>query len=118
MPGLKACAAPGHTPGHLVFVLEGQERDVIFTGDAAKNRAELLSRKGEATYDAALSAASIERIWQLWRKRPGSVLVPGHDLPMIQKDGRIEYIAKREAALKAWFGEDIETTTLIELGAR
>ena len=118
MPGLKAYAAPGHTPGHLVFVLEGQERDVIFTGDAAKNRAELLSRKGEATYDAALSAASIERIWQLWRKRPGSVLVPGHDLPMIQKDGRIEYIAKREAALKAWFGEDIETTTLIELGAR
>jgi len=49
-------------PGHLVFVLEGKVRDVIFTGDAAKNRAELLSRRGEATYDAALSAASIERI--------------------------------------------------------
>jgi N-acyl homoserine lactone hydrolase len=118
MPGLRAHAAPGHTPGHLVFVLEGKERDAIFTGDAAKNRAELLSRKGEATYDAALSAASIERIWQLWQKRPGSVLVPGHDLPMTQRDGHIEYIGKREAALKAWFGEDIETTTLIELGAR
>jgi len=117
MPGLTAHAAPGHTPGHLVFVLEGKERDAIFTGDAAKNRAELLSRKGEATYDAALSAASIERIWQLWRKRPGSVLVPGHDLPMTQKNGHIEYIGKREAALKAWFGEDIETTTLIELKA-
>src|SRR5258708_11363595 len=118
MPGLKAHAAPGHTPGHLVFVLEGKERDAIFTGDAAKNRAELLSRKGEATYDAALSAASIERIWQLWQKRPGSVLVPGHDLPMTQRDRHIAYIGKREAALKARFGQDIETTALIELGAR
>jgi hypothetical protein len=34
---------------------------------------------------------------------------------MTQKDGRIEYIGKREAALRAWFGEDIETTTLIDL---
>jgi glyoxylase-like metal-dependent hydrolase (beta-lactamase superfamily II) len=115
LPGVRAHAAPGHTPGHLVFVVEGNERDAIFTGDAAKNRAELLSRKGEATYDPALSSASIERIWKLWKKRPGSILIPGHDLPMTQEDGRIEYIGKREARLKAWFGEDIETTTLIDL---
>ena len=114
-PGLRAHAAPGHTPGHLVFVLEGEERDAIFTGDAAKNRAELLSRRGEATYDDALSSASIERIWKLWKKRPGSILIPGHDLPMTQQDGRIEYIGSRKAALRAWFGEDIETTTLIDL---
>jgi glyoxylase-like metal-dependent hydrolase (beta-lactamase superfamily II) len=118
MPGVKAHAAPGHTPGHLVYVLEGKERDAIFTGDAAKNRAELLSRKGEATYDAALSKSSIERIWQLWQKRTGSILIPGHDLPMTQQDGRIEYIGRREAALTAWFGEDLRTTTRIELGAR
>ena len=96
----------------------GEERDAIFTGDAAKNRAELLSRKGEATYDAMTSSASIERIWQFWKRRPGSVLIPGHDLPMTQKEGRIEYIGKRKAALKAWFGEDLETTTLIELTVR
>jgi hypothetical protein len=54
-------------------------------------------------------------IWDLWRRREGSILVPGHDLPMTQKDGRISYIGKREAALKVWFGEDIETTTLIDL---
>ena len=118
LPGVTAHAAPGHTPGHLVFVLEGKDRDVIFTGDAAKNRAELLSRKGEATYDAGLSSATIEKIWEFWRRRPGSVLVPGHDLPMTQEDGRIQYIGKREAAIKAWFGEDIGTTTLIELNAR
>ena len=115
-PELRAHAAPGHTPGHLVFVLEGKERDAIFTGDAAKNRAELLSRRGETTYDAKTSSASIERIWELWRRRPGSILVPGHDLPMRQHDGRIEYLGRRKAALKAWFGEDIETTVRIELG--
>jgi hypothetical protein len=54
----------------------------------------------------------------LWQSQPGSFLIPGHDLPMTQKDGRIEYVGKRKAALKTWFGEDIETTTLIELGLR
>ena len=118
MPGLTAHAAPGHTPGHLVFVLKGKERDAIFTGDAAKNRAELLSRKADATYDAKLSTASIEMIWEFWRRRPESILVPGHDLPMTQKNGRIKYVGKRKAALKVWFGKDLETTTLIELKVR
>lgn len=117
IPGLTAHVAPGHTPGHLVFVVKGRDRDVIFTGDAAKNRAELLSRQADATYDAVTSTASIERIWAFWRRRPGSILVPGHDLPMTQEAGRTQYIGKREAALKAWLGEDLETTTLFEFNA-
>jgi hypothetical protein len=43
------------------------------------------------------------------------VVVPGHDIPMVQKDGRTEYLGAREAAIKAWFGDDLETTTTIEL---
>lgn len=118
MPDVTAHLSPGHTPGHLVYVYEGKTRNIIFTGDAAKNRAELLSRKAEATYDAKTSGASIEMIWELWRRREGSILVPGHDLPMTQKGGRISYIGERDAKLKVWFGEDLETTTLIELRAR
>jgi N-acyl homoserine lactone hydrolase len=117
MPGVTAHLAPGHTPGHLIYVYGGRNRDIIFTGDAAKNRAELLSRRGEATYDAKASSASIEMIWEFWRRREGSILVPGHDLPMTQKNGRIAYIGEREAKLKVWFGEDLETTTVIELRA-
>ena len=49
------------------------------------------------------------------RRRPGNVVVPGHDIPMVQKDGRTEYLGPREAAIKAWFGDDLETTTTIEL---
>jgi hypothetical protein len=41
--------------------------------------------------------------------------VPGHDLPMTQKDGRTSYIGKREAAVSTWYGDDLEQTTLFEL---
>jgi glyoxylase-like metal-dependent hydrolase (beta-lactamase superfamily II) len=117
MPGITAHMAPGHTPGHLVYVLNGRERDVIFTGDAAKNRAELLCRRADMTYDAAISTESIEAIWTLWRRRPGSILVPGHDIPMVQEDGRTAYLGKRDATIYAWFGDDLETTTSFELVA-
>ena len=115
LPGITAHMAPGHTPGHLIYVLAGRERDVIFTGDAAKNRAELVCGRADASYDAAVSSASIKTIWDRWRRRPGTIVVPGHDIPMVQKDGLIEYLGKREAVIKAWFGDDLESTTSIEL---
>jgi N-acyl homoserine lactone hydrolase len=115
LPGIRAHIAPGHTPGCLVYVLEGVDRDVIFTGDAAKNRAEMVSRSTDMTYDANLSRATIDMIWTLWRRRAGSILVPGHDLPMTQVDGKTQYIGTREASIRSWFGDDMDTTTLIEL---
>ncbi len=115
-PGLVVQAAPGHTPGHLIFTLNGGDHDVIFTGDAAKNRAELLSRTADMTFDPAISRASIERIWELWRARPGSVVVPGHDMPMrLDAAGRPQALGVREAAIEAWFGDDLDTTTLFRL---
>src|ERR1700676_490923 len=114
-PGITAHLAPGHTPGHLVFVMHAAERDVIFAGDAAKNRAELVSGTTDMTYDAAVSKASIDAIWAMWRKRPGNIVVPGHDVPMVLEDGATKYIDKREAAISAWFGDDMESTTLFKL---
>jgi glyoxylase-like metal-dependent hydrolase (beta-lactamase superfamily II) len=114
-PGITAYLAPGHTPGHLIFVLRTAERDVIFTGDAAKNRAELVSGTTDMTYDAAISKASIDAIWTLWRRRPGTIVVPGHDVPMVLENGQTKYIDKREAAISAWFGDDMETTMLFQL---
>jgi glyoxylase-like metal-dependent hydrolase (beta-lactamase superfamily II) len=115
LPGITAHAAPGHTPGHLIFLLRGGARDIVFTGDAAKNRAEMLSRTADMTFDPAVSRDSMERIWTLWAARPGSLLVPGHDVPMVLEDGRPRYVGKREAAVSAWFGEDLETTKLFQL---
>ena len=116
LPGLTAHDAPGHTPGCLVFLLAGRERDIVFSGDAAKNRAELLSLTADLTMDPAVSRRSIERIWELWRRRPGGVLVPGHDVPMLlDADGQPRYLDKREAAITSWFGDDLERTTRFEL---
>ncbi len=116
-PNMTAWLAPGHTPGCLVFVLRGVERDIIFTGDAAKNRAELVSGTTDMTYDASVSAASIAKMWEFWKARPGNIVVPGHDLPMILEDGKPRYLGKREAAIQMWNGNDMETTTRIELAA-
>jgi N-acyl homoserine lactone hydrolase len=77
-----------------------------------------ISRMTDMTYDAAVSRASIEMIWRLWRRRSGSILVPGHDLPMTQSDGATTYLGTREAAITAWFGDDMEQTTLFQLAAR
>ena len=118
LPGMTAHLAPGHTPGCLVFVLQGEDGDVIFTGDAAKNRAELISRTTDMTYDPAVSAASLALIWGLWQRRPGTIVIPGHDLPMLLDGTALRYIGEREAAISSWFGEDMEQTTLIELTGR
>ena len=114
-PGITAHLSPGHTQGHLIFVLNGVEREVIFSGDAAKNRAELVSRRTDMTIDAAASAASIDMIWGLWRRRPGTILVPGHDVPLVQENGECRYIGERQAAITAWFGDDLKTTTSFQL---
>jgi glyoxylase-like metal-dependent hydrolase (beta-lactamase superfamily II) len=88
---------------------------VIFTGDAAKNRVELLTRAADMTYDAAVTAASIDRMWELWRKRADTLLVPGHDMPMVLRDGKPAFVGKREAAITAWFGDDLDSVTRFEL---
>ena len=114
-PAMVAHVAPGHTPGHLVVHLSARDRDVIFTGDAAKNRAELLCIEADMSMDAAASRRAIEQIWALWRRRPGTLLVPGHDIPMLLRDGQPSYIAGRRAGITAQFGETLEETTLFEL---
>ncbi|MGC2330719.1 MAG: MBL fold metallo-hydrolase [Candidatus Acidiferrales bacterium] len=115
LPGVTAHLSPGHTPGSMIFVVQGGGRDVIFIGDAAKNRAEIASRTADMTCDAAQSSISIKAIWDLWISRPGTVLVPGHDLPMVQENGHIRYLGKREAVIQTLFGDDMETMQTFEL---
>ena len=37
---------------------------------------------------------------------------------MVLKEGRPHHLAKREDAIKAWFGDDIDTMTTLELLVR
>ena len=107
--GFTAHLCPGHTPGCLVYRLTGNDVPVVFSGDAAKNRAELLSLATDMTMDAAASRASLDRIWGLWQQEPGTLLIPGHDLTMrLDAAGRPEFIGQRRAGIAAWFTEDLE----------
>ena len=118
LPAIKAYAAPGHTPGHLMFVLEGPERDVLFTGDSAKNRVELLTRTADMSMNESQSRQTFDAIWELWGKRPGSVLVPGHDVPMMIEGGKPTFIAERcNAGVEAWFGDTLDQTKLFAFKA-
>jgi glyoxylase-like metal-dependent hydrolase (beta-lactamase superfamily II) len=91
---------------------------VIFTGDAAKNRAELLSRQVDMSLDEAASTSSIDKIWALWRKVPGTIVIPGHDLSMrLDERGRPVYIGERKAGISAWFDETMEDTTRFDISA-
>lgn len=118
LPGLTAIAAPGHTPGSLVFLLTGTPTPMLFSGDAAKNRAELLSGLVDATANMADGQASLEVIWRHWRAHPGTILVPGHDLCMaLNASGRPVYIGERRAAISAWFHESLAEETVVDLCA-
>jgi glyoxylase-like metal-dependent hydrolase (beta-lactamase superfamily II) len=116
LPGLIAVDAAGHTPGHLYFVLDAHPVPVIFTGDAAKNRAELLSLAVDQSEDHDQSRSTLESIWSRWRSVPGTLLVPGHDLTMsLDAAGNPLYLGERKAAIAAWFSESIHTMTQIDL---
>jgi N-acyl homoserine lactone hydrolase len=116
LPGLEAIASPGHTPGHLLFYLTSNETPILFTGDAAKNRAELITCETHDNYDAAITARTLETIWSYWKAAPETILIPGHDLSMrLNAAGKPEYMGERKASISAWFGETLELTTEIDL---
>jgi N-acyl homoserine lactone hydrolase len=116
LPGVQAIAAPGHTPGSVAYLVPGEQTPVLFAGDAVKNRAELVSGEVDMSEDRAASAASVRRLRELWLDAPGTVLVPGHDLPLrAGPDGRPECVGARRAGVEAWFGDALDDTTRFDL---
>ena len=116
LPGITAHLVPGHTPGHLMFLVQGDESgDLLLIQDAAKYRAELLQRAADMTYDPAVTAASINRIWEVWQRKPGSVLLPGHDQAMVLRDGIPVRMNRVDAAIIAIMGTDIADRVEINL---
>ena len=53
--------------------LHGNAVPVLFTSDAARNRAELLSRDVDAAEDGDARPGSIEAIWACWRRAVGQL---------------------------------------------
>lgn len=115
VPGIVAHQTKGHTPGHIAYSLDNGAYDLIFSGDAAKNRAELVSCDVDMTLNLPESQNSIKYLWDLWKKKKGSIMIPGHDVPMKLEEEKAIYIHKREATLECWFSETLEEQTTILL---
>jgi N-acyl homoserine lactone hydrolase len=115
LPGVEAFAAPGHTPGCLVYRASGVDGPILFTGDAAKNRAELVSCEVDMSLDRAASRESIRRIRRLWRESDMTLLVPGHDVPLRWTGEKPHYAGTRRAGIHAWFAENLSNTTDFDL---
>ncbi len=111
LPNINSLEMPGHTPHHLIFLIEDSEARLIVAGDAVKNRAELMSSRGDLTMDAKVSGRSIAAVKTLWEERPGTILIAGHDLPMMNVEGSGKLIGTRRAGITARFSESFDDET-------
>lgn len=115
LPGIEAFAAPGHTPGCVVYRAAAGSGPILFTGDAAKNRAELISGEVDMSLDRQASGESVRRIRRLWQESDATLLVPGHDLPMRWAGECPHYEGTRKAGIRSWFADALSDTTHFNL---
>lgn len=115
LPGLQAIATPGHTPGHLGYIARGEQSSLIFTGDAVKNQAELMTGKVDMTLDLAESEASIRRVRELAATDPANVIVCGHDRLLSLDEDKLIQLADLQAAVSARLSSKFEEETVIDL---
>ena len=115
LPELRAVATPGHTPGHLGYVARGEQADLIFTGDAVKNQAELITGNVDMTLDLVASRASVGRLRAMAGEDPANVIVCGHDRLLGLDGGRALHLANLRAAVSARLSSDFEEETVINL---
>ena len=90
-PGITAFLTPGHTPGSTSYLIETKEGNVVFAGDALKNRSQWMHREGLPEGEAM----SLKKI-----AKRGNVILPGHDgLLQLQKDGSVRSLGPVETQI-------------------
>ena len=115
LPGIRAVGTPGHTPGHIAYVVRGEKGGLIFAGDAVKNQAELMTEQVDMTLDLEKSKISVRRVRDITAANPENTLVCGHDRLLGLADGKLVYKGKLEGAMLARFTPDFEQQARIDL---
>jgi len=108
-PGCARWQRPDIHPDRSRFHLTANDVPVLFTGDAAKNRAELLSCEVDATEDAAAKPRVDRHDLGPVARRPRHPARSRSRLAMqLDARGRPTYVGERRAGISAWFGETLE----------
>jgi glyoxylase-like metal-dependent hydrolase (beta-lactamase superfamily II) len=115
LPGVRAVATSGHTPGHISYVARGERGGLIFAGDAVKNQAELVSERVDMTLDEAASKASLRRLRDITAANPENVLICGHDRLLGLAEGRVVHKGGLEGAILARFTPEFDRQARIDL---
>jgi glyoxylase-like metal-dependent hydrolase (beta-lactamase superfamily II) len=81
-PGVKALHAPGHTPGHAVFMLESEGKKLLVWGDLIHNiRLQTAFPKAYPFFDAEPTAAVATRLHWMEKAASEGFWVAGMHLP-------------------------------------
>lgn len=77
-----AISSPGHSPGHILYFVNGTDGQYLFTGDACNNLQQFETGIGPGFYSSDLEEAqlSLDRIIAFKEMYPEVTLVFGHDL--------------------------------------
>lgn len=105
VPGITTIATPGHTPGHVAYQAPTPSGDLLFAGDAVKNRRELATGEAESTLDPAASRASIARLRDRLAADTRRELVPGHDVRLGWRDGDVVTLEPLECDVVSYVGD-------------
>lgn len=78
---LYAIYTPGHTPGHLSYLLNGSQK-ILFMGDACYTRHGIKYRTASSdyTWNTKMAQSSLERLLRFKDKYNNIKLLPGHSL--------------------------------------
>ncbi len=79
-PGVRAVATPGHTPGHQSVLVEGDDANVLITGDLLVHAVQLVAPDLPYAHesDPPTARASRVRLLDEISARPGPVLAVAH----------------------------------------
>jgi N-acyl homoserine lactone hydrolase len=77
-----AISSSGHSAGHVIFLINGIDEQVLFTGDACNDHYQFETGIGPGTYSSDLEGGQevLERIILFKERYPEIKLVYGHDL--------------------------------------
>ncbi len=79
---LWAISSSGHSAGHMIFLINGIDEQVLFTGDACNDHYQFETGIGPGYYSSDLEGGqeALERIIRFKERYPEVKLVYGHDL--------------------------------------